>query len=94
MSAAITVATADALWLPEARPAVRRKRVYPRPQPDSAGGGGDPERRYRQYSGHQARLAGAAQADLLETFMTAPPGEPLRRIGRDIGGGDRNKLPL
>jgi hypothetical protein len=61
---------------------------------DSAGRGGDPERRYRQYSGHQARLAGAAQAHLLETFMTAPPGEPLRRIGRDIGGGDRNKLPL
>jgi len=26
--------------------------------------------------------------------MTAPPGEPLRRIGRDIGGEDRDKLPL
>jgi hypothetical protein len=35
-----------------------------------------------------------ANLDPLETFMTAPPREPLRRIGRDIGGEDRHKLPL
>jgi hypothetical protein len=37
----------------------------------------------RQYSGHQTSLAGAAQYDPFETFMTTSPGEPLRRKADD-----------